>query len=224
MNLKVFFILVLFTGSLSLEAKRVVGYIVTNQSDTIHGTVNLILPFDQTTANIIIREYNSDDLHLRIRFRQVGTPRFKWYYPEQIKGFGFKYQGVSYYYRSFAIYQQSLVKAERKRKRFLCLQYSGSVDLYKDLIIQGAVTASTPLYTRSPYSTTYDYYLYSSRMGLIRAVKCKDTKTVKDLLRQFGFMEAFLEQVPDNATFKNIKEYLKAYDLWVARNFPGKVT
>lgn len=109
------------------------GYIVNNDSDTIHGRIQLSR-FDQVTGGFILNGgIDEESLHSRVYFAKATERKFSVYYPEMILGFGFEYKSVKYIFRRVVVQRKSIFKSEKQQYRFMRLLYTENGESrYKD--------------------------------------------------------------------------------------------
>jgi hypothetical protein len=199
----------------SVLASKVRGYIIRNSSDTIFGEVKVSF-FDIYTGGIVFYGINLEQLHSTLYFRENNKNRFKAFTPNEISGFGFIYKSINYRFKTFVIESKSIVKSERKRLRFLNLIYQGKIAVYKDIVRkENYIKTSIPFDKVIDY---YDYYLFDDKHGLKRAIWTKEYKTLKDLFRYYEIDQKFVEQLPADARFKDIKVILHEYETWKKNN------
>ena len=67
------------------------------------------------------------------------------------------------------------------------------------------------------YQIFTDYYLYSPDKGLFKVDNSR-YKNIIDLLKEVQVDNRFIELVPENICFENIKLVLKIYDSWIFLN------
>jgi hypothetical protein len=109
------------------------GYIVSLQSDTIYGWVQLS-QFDQMTGGLVLKGIEEESFHSRVVFIPKGRKRFKTYFPEMLSGFGFKYNSTDYIYQQIIVQRKSIFKSETQQYRFVRLVYEGNDGVrYKDV-------------------------------------------------------------------------------------------
>ncbi len=217
MNKHFWSLLFILTGLLGTTencfGKNVPGFIVTNNSDTIFGTVQ-VSKFDQLTGRLILDGYETQSFYSRVVFKSSNQKQFLNYYPENISGFGFSDKYGNYFFKSFKIKHKSIFENGRERYEFLCLIYKGTFELYESLYFVENMYVNQRF---EKYITNTDYYLYSDIKGLVK-VDNAQYKKITDLLREAGLDNRFIEVVPENIRFENIKSLLKIYDSWIFLN------
>jgi len=129
--------LILFFALVGLSAaarsENAYGYIITLNSDTIHGIVQLS-HFDQVTGGLILTGIEEESFHSRVVFIAKNEKRFKAYFPEMILGFGFIYKSVNYDYRRVIEQRKSIFRNDRQQYRFMRIEYNkADVVSYKDV-------------------------------------------------------------------------------------------
>ncbi len=193
-----------------ISANQVPGYIVTLKNDTICGTI-------QAHDNIFlfrvgIFDTDQNCFNSKVSFKANNDTKFRTFYPEDIREFDFGFKGVHYIFKSFQIERNSMTESESKQNRFLCLLYKGYIELYQDNLF---VTNQNMTRTESPEISFTDFFLFSPTKSLIKVQKTDRYNTVRDLLAEYNFDERFIQGIPDNLNFKDIKNVLKLYDLWL---------
>lgn len=202
------------------SAINVNGYIITENSDTVFGTIQL-QKFDQVTGNLVINGFDREILHKKLSFKSVKDKKYKTYLPETISGFGFNYEKERYVFQSFTLERKSLVKRERFQSRFLCLVYRGSLSLFKDIKSYNFDPSNI---TRNYNSYTYsEFFLYQPSVGLIKVEITDKISSIKDLLRQFNCNELFVQKLKENIRISNILDVLKTYDQWLSNQHSGMI-
>ncbi len=81
-------ILLTLSETVSAQLNPVDGFIITNDGDTIYGTLDYLSP-----------SKNSEECH----FQKAGEDVFRLYKPQEIKGYRFKSDGVYYVSRTFSV-------------------------------------------------------------------------------------------------------------------------
>ena len=195
------------------EAKRVPGFILTENADTLYGEI-IVYKFDRITGGWIFNGINLEYFHFEVSFKAYNNNRFQTFKPEDILGFGFTYKSIDYIFCRFIIESKSIMKNERKRYRFLNLIYNGKVSLYKDLI---RVNSPTYDLTKCGSYLYYDYYLFDNLVGLKKVQIINDNKFLFDILNLYDFEKDYLDRIPVKANFKDIKMILEEYDSWRAK-------
>jgi len=114
----VLFLLVVIVNK--VEAKKLKGFIVTEQNDTIYGSIK-VNKYNPRTGAYYFFQINLESCYSQIYFKQEGKPRFKLYTPDQIKGYSFNFKDQDYYFHSFLIQSKSIVRSEQSRYAFLIL-------------------------------------------------------------------------------------------------------
>lgn len=196
-------------------AIKVSGYVVNNVCDTILGTVKLST-FNDINGALIFNDFNKEQLHFQVFFKENGNRRFKRYTPEDILAFGFKYEEKIYTYQSFEIAMNSLLNSADTRFRFLRLLCSSPIMLYLDLVRMDNYSG-TPLNGVQAYSyqTHVDYYLYNKKVGLMRAIPSHDFNRLIRLLKHYDVHPDFIEVLPGKYRTKDIPEILRKYKQWL---------
>jgi len=192
-------------------AMNVPGYIITANSDTVHGMVKLT-KFSQATGGLMMSGFDRDILHLSVSFRPDSGKEYQTYTPDMIRGFAFTYETHDYYYKSFLLDYKSIFPNEKQVYRFLMLVRRGNIDLYQDVNYANNPAGNN---LQGTYAT-YSYFLYTPSKGLLRVEMTDQARTVQDLLFQYGVDIRFIKEIPDNANFKDIRKILDDYDHWVS--------
>lgn len=203
------FVLLLF--SINSNAADVRGYIISQNLDTIYGTIELP-EINQTTGAVYIKGYDEEAISRRMKFKSDNENSFHNYTPKDIVGFGFAYQSRTYVFERFLLKYKSLAFSESGQYKFLNLIHKGNLSLYIN-----------PRYWILPTSNDlgneltvyYEFYLYNDANGLVRVEKNKYTKTVRDLLLRFNVNKEFIDELPSYADFSNIQVILLNYDEWL---------
>ncbi len=209
----------LFIGLISIysnsEAKRLPGSIITENSDTIVGTVKMYL-FNRITGNLIINGIDLELYHYEVSFKSHDSKGFKTYKPQDILGFTFIYKAEKYIFHRFIIEYKSIVKNERKRYRFLNLLYRDKVSLYSDLIrVNNSGNLKDTHDLTKPVSYKYnEYYLFNNFIGLNKVEVTNNVSSTFELLKLYGIEEKFLYSHIEMLNVKNIKEVFKEYYSW----------
>jgi len=123
----------LFGLNTTVSSENAYGYIITLNSDTIRGIIQLS-HFDQVTGGLILNGIEEESFHSRVVFIAKNEKRFRAYFPEMLLGFGFTYISTDYVYRRVLEQRKSIFKNDRQQYRFMRLVYheEGGVR-YKDV-------------------------------------------------------------------------------------------
>lgn len=203
-----------------VEAKKVPGYIITENLDTIQGQIKLS-KFNLQTGGWYIYGINIEQLHFEVWFRDNKSKRFRSYKATDILSFGFNYRSINYIFRSFTIESNTRVVRQQKRQRFLQLLYNTDLELYRDtksMLSNINYVDFTYNKKRNYLLTYYDLYLYSNANGLTKVELSKNVKTVHQLLRKYNLDKRYVKEIPANTKLKDIKTILVNYDLWLKYN------
>lgn len=188
------------------EAKRVPGFIITENADTIYGKIK-VYSFNRITGGWVFNGIDLELFHFKVSLKEDKIKRFQTYTPEDILGFGFRDKSVDYMFNRFLIESKSIVKNETLRYKFLHLIYIGKVFLYSDMN-----RVNSP---NNPQKIVYDYYLFNDIVGLKRI----DNQTsIFDLLSLYGFEKDYLDSIAKKINKMNIKMILEEYDSWCIEN------
>ena len=194
-----------------ISANQVPGYIVNLKNDTICGTIQA---YDNIFLfNVGIFDTDQNCFNSKVSFKAKNESKFRTFYPEDIQSFEFRFKGIHYIFKSFQIERNSIIASETKQNRFLCLLYKGCLELYQDNLF---VTNHNMTKKESPEMSFTDNFLFSPAKGLIKVQKTDKYKMVRDLLDEYNFDQRFLQGIPDNLNFKEIKKVLKLYDMWLS--------
>lgn len=194
----------------SVQANKAPAYIIKNSTDTIFGEIK-VSNFDIYTRGIVLCGINLEPFHSILYFREINTNHFKAFTPNDISGFGFIYKSINYRFKTFVIESKSLIRSERKRQRFLNLIFQGEIALYTDIVRNDRYSMAGFPYKVIDY---YDYYLFDDKHGLKKAIRTKEYKTLIDLFSHYGIDQKFIEQLPADTRFKDVKYILKEYERW----------
>jgi len=204
----------LFCFNNESHAYKASGYIITEKSDTIYGTVQ-VSRFDQLTGGFLIFGIELESFHSRVVFKGKNDKRFCTYFPEMISGFGFRFQTINYSFRRFKIPYRSIFDSEREQFRFLCLIQKGNIELYKEISFVENLYATT---THERYLTSYNYFLYSPEKGLLKVEMNNQFKSIRDVLNHFEMNDQFIKTIPYDTKFNILNEILFNYDRWLSMN------
>lgn len=202
--------------SYNATAKRTPGYLITNENDTLYGEIK-ISHFNILTGDFLFRNINLDQFHLEVVFRENEARKFNIFKADEILGFGFSHRNQTYIFQSFILTSNTPIKKQKYNPRFLQLFYSGEIALYRDLnriTNYNNRTEAIPILADETF-VFYEYYLYSMHQGLNKVEPKEGINTIADLLYLYKVEKEFIEQLPNSYTFKNIKEILIAYDIWL---------
>ncbi|TLX73074.1 hypothetical protein E9993_16575 [Labilibacter sediminis] len=105
------------------QAKVLPGYIITQESDTIWGSIK-VYTFNRYTGAWVFNGIDLEWCYLEATFKEKGEFWFKTYSPERIKEYGFTYKDQAYIFHSKNISTKSIYKRTRELKQFLNVIYS----------------------------------------------------------------------------------------------------
>jgi hypothetical protein len=194
----------------SVCAKKAPGFIIRHNCDTIFGEVNISF-FDPYSGGFVFYGINLEPFQTQLYFREKNSTHFTLYRPNDISGFGFTYKSTNYRFKTLLIECRSIIKSERKRLRFLNLIYQGQLALYKEIVRKESYfTTGNP----NKLLDYYDYYLYDDKHGLKRVIPTKEFRSLKDIFQFYGLHQKFIEILPSDARFKDVKYFLEEYDMW----------
>lgn len=191
----------------ALEAE---GYIITEKSDTVFGTVKLT---KFQNGRVLLNGFDVESLQYQISFKEKDGRRYKTHFPGSIVGFGFTYEYENYSFTSFIIDYKSVLPADRQRNRFLCRVYKGKLNLYQNII---TVNNPSAFNSNNNFSTYYEFFVQNSSKGLLKVEKTKSIQSLRDLLQHFGVDEKFILEVPLYTDLGDIIKVLQQYDKWLA--------
>ncbi len=223
-SLKLFILsVVLILISNSIEARKVPGYIVTENSDTIYGEIKVTF-FNLVTGGVILDGINLEPLHYEVWFRGFETRRFRKYQSNDIFGFGFKFKNRDYLFHGFTLESKSIFKSEEKRYRFLQLCYIGKVYLYKDLY-----RINNYNYVESNHNskifdntiTTFDYFIFNESIGLTKLGVLNELEDISNLLKRYEFEEEFIKLIKPRSKLISIVKVLREYEIWLHASKPA---
>lgn len=178
-----FLVVILMMINNNSEAKKIPGFIITNDFDTIVGDVRMYL-FNRVSGNINITGIDLETYFYEVSFKELDTKQYKTYKPQDIIGFSFTYNTTKYMFHRFIIERKSIVKKERKTYRFLNLLFKNEISLYSDLnrVYHGNNIKDTHDLSKPPSFMYKDYYLYNNTVGLSKI----NRNTYKELLKLYG--------------------------------------
>ncbi len=128
------FVFALFVaGTFDAEAKRVRGYIITNENDTLQGYLSIYNTTVRTlTISFTKRVFNAEMAFVEAPFKQERHGLYKIYKPDELKEYGFTYKGVPYKFKSFIVKSNTFLLKERNKKHFLLLvEKQNGREIYK---------------------------------------------------------------------------------------------
>lgn len=198
------------------SAKKVDGYIINENQDTIYGKIRL--PWINTsTGAVVLFGFDFESLFRSVSFKGKAGKSYHTFRPNTIYGFGFNYKSSDYFFRSMFLNYKSLFKKEGQEYRFLNLIHHGKVDLYQNIIfIKVPVNYPSSPDERVRSVKIYEYYIWSEPTKLLWVGEDKQNKSIWDLLRKCCLEKEYIQTMPENANFKDIKLLLENYDKWVS--------
>lgn len=124
---RAFLFVVLFSVLFSVRVSALTAraFVVTLQSDTIWGYIQLS-KFDKGSGGYLLSGIDEVGLRSMMAFKADGTSRLKPYYPEDLQGFCFIYDSKIYIYRQQAIQRKSIIPSERTQIKFVKFTCGGS--------------------------------------------------------------------------------------------------
>ncbi len=199
--------------SINGHAKWVNGYIKLNNGETVSGRVNV--PYvNMFSRAIIVKGIDLSHFYYSVRFSDEKKVK-KYYYPGDIKAFGFTTNGMSYHFVSHDMHYNSIVKSERQREQFFNVLYSGKLTLLCHLVPLYYHTPGTYNWTGINMVNSYDYYLYAENKGLTKVEITKPFETLRDILVLYDVDKQFLDTLPDNLDRFDVYDVLRGYDKWL---------
>ncbi|MCB9000887.1 MAG: hypothetical protein H6537_02805 [Bacteroidales bacterium] len=195
------------------------GYIINSAQDTVYGKIKLNR-FSPTTGALYLNGFDLESLSYRIEFKNDSDKSYQTFLPNTILEYGFEYNSCMYIYRSFLLKYNSISAKERTKYKFLRLIYHGSLDLYKNI---NHLNIPTNIITVNNLATYYEYFLVGTSAKTLKVERSNQIRTVRDLLRQFNVYEEYVQEIPENTKFKDIKTVLEIYDRWLSIHHPNTV-
>ena len=145
--------------SVSVFAFSTSGYIITINSDTIYGQIQLS-HFNQVTGGLVLNGIEEESFHSRVVFAKQNEKRFQTYFPEMLLGFGFRYGSINYTFQQAIIQHKSIFKSENFQTRFVRVLYRDSIkSLAKDLFF----TPNPGLKSNNDKYLKYNSYIFNAR-------------------------------------------------------------
>lgn len=190
--------------SLQVNAKKVDSYIITNNHDTVYGSIRLSR-FNLFHNTISLNSYHIEDLFDHIFFKSESDKKFKELLPMDILEYGFVLGSTKYRYISKEIKPGW---GRNKRKFYLQLT-DGVIDVFK---------VSSFLDNRgknlNPYGTRItEYYILSKDNSLVSVFENDRGDSVSGFLMKYLDLDkALLEKVTKDKTFKDIREIALQYN------------
>lgn len=102
-------IFVLVGVSYHAKAKKVPGYLITNENDTLYGEIK-ISHFNILTGDFLFRSVYMDQFHFEIVFRENDTGKFSAFKAGEIVGFRFDHGKQSYIFQRFILTSNTPLK------------------------------------------------------------------------------------------------------------------
>lgn len=220
-NLKLkttFVLMALLIACANASAKRVPGYIVTLEGDTVRGVVK-VPKVNQLTYTLYILGHDMDSFFEKVYFKAANAHRKETYLPGSIKQFGFTYRSDDYCYVSFPVTYQSLVKSEKTLNRFLKQIHKGSINLLMVKDRQRVQMSREDRHLATIYKT--EFFLQHKSMGPVKVSLTDKMPDLKLLLLGFDMREEFVALLPDTLTGSDLPALLADYDAWLAERGIG---
>ncbi|NOQ25846.1 MAG: hypothetical protein GQ564_10835 [Bacteroidales bacterium] len=200
-----------------VEARKIPGFIITENKDTIYGEV-IVSFFNLHTVAVILDGVNLEPLHYEVWFREYEKRRFHNFQAKDISAFGFYFRYKNYLFHSFTLESNSIIEKESKRDRFLQLCYVGKVSLYKDLSRMNMHNINVIIPSIVDYTNSivyYNYFLFDDIEGLTKVEISENIKTISDLLNLYNIEKEFIDLIPKKTKLKDINIVLKKYEFWL---------
>ncbi len=143
------------------EAKKTSGYIITNDKDTIRGTIRLYT-FNRRDGGFNLHNISLEMCFVEIPFRKSDQKKYTIYKPDAIKGYGFTYKGVPYEFSTFLIESKSLSLNDKKQNHFLQYVYNqnnNKVYRHQTYVSKDAEGNLEPKYI---------FYIYNAEKGITK--------------------------------------------------------
>ncbi len=191
-----------------VSAKKFSGYIITNNQDTLEGTIKAFL-CKSSTGEIMINGVDLQAQFENVSIKQNGTKRYKTYLPGEILGFCFSYDNKYIQFHRFKIYTNSIIKNERSNYRFLLLvcKKNMSIFLNQKRIYNNKSFNSTPEALQYSYHLYKDYYLYSKNTGLQRFTN----NNIIEFLKLYGIDDKFIDTYNGPLTLQNFGNIIEDF-------------
>ncbi|WP_430815768.1 hypothetical protein [Carboxylicivirga sp. RSCT41] len=204
--------LTLFMLSVTVFAKWVDGYITLNDGSRLNGRINV--PYvNMESRAILVKGMDLSHFYYSVRFATKETGK-QFYYPEDIKGFGFNNNGAMFHFVSENVHYKSIVRAERERSQFLQVLYKGDLILLSRLVPFYHEIHGMEGWCGVNHINSYDYYLSNAEKGLTRLEVNKSNGSIKDILALYGVHDTFLQSQPDNINRFDVFSLLIEYEQW----------
>lgn len=198
------------------------GYITTNNNEIVKGQI-FVSGNSPFTNAVVFAGIDLEGFYGVVRFKNDMGKIFI-YEPDDIRAFGFSYFGTDYKFVSNLLLFKSLIKSDRARQRFLCLEYKGAVSLFNDCVTLQHDVVGVGGGRNLEYITYHEYYLYSEEKGLLW-VDLRGKANLKHYLIKSGVNEQFIIEYPDVLKVRELQTILKSYDNWlVSRKEEGLST
>ncbi len=211
------FVLTLISCQVS-NAAPLKGYRITQENDTIWGEVKKYY-FNQVQNTVVFNGIDLERYHVEVFFRPLNQSQFKRCTTRDTREFGFTYKNQEYVYRRFELHKKSISKRGRLRPRFLQLVYEGELQLYKNRIRLYDMETAQNINSKRISSVHPELYLYNESQGLQSVAKTSEISDIYSLLSPFDVPSAFLQSVPANYPFKDIRNLLVEYDRWLKERY-----
>lgn len=197
------------------HAKKVPGYIITSDSDTIYGGVKVYISNYHSSYTFSIIGINLESYHTSLRFKPQNKRLYKTYWPEDVKAFSFSHRGTVYTFHSFQLKFKSMFPVGRTVPKFLNLVHDGRVRIYQDMTRRVHEHQDVRRYNLTKTELFYTYYLYNETNGLEVVKQSRTFRTVDELLIYYGIEQEFISSYPKTKRFKDIRYILHDYEIWL---------
>ena len=199
-----------FTSFVSpAHAKKVDGYIITNNNDTIYGAIRLS-KFNLLQNTISISSYNMDELYDHLYFRSSTDKKFNELSPMDILEYGFILDRTQYRYIS----KEVKAKLGTSKRKFYLQLANGDINLFE---------SRTPL-NNQDQSLNHnrmiitEFYILGEDKNLIRVSQNDKDERVSDfLMKNLKLDKETLDKAAKDKTFKDIVEIARVYNNDVAK-------
>jgi hypothetical protein len=190
-------------------AKKLPGFIITNNQDTINGYIK-ISRFDLVDGSYFLNSINLEPLFSMVTFKADDGGPFKNFFPGEIKGFTFHYekQIITFEYKELAV--NSIFASGMNKKRFVRLVYLGKVSMYED--IENVTPGGGP--GHGSYAAS-KFYLFNDTVGMTKLETTKEKKSLKDILGLYITDSEF--DIPADIKLVDIKGLLMQYDHYLTK-------
>ncbi|HEY4788463.1 MAG TPA: hypothetical protein VIH57_20575 [Bacteroidales bacterium] len=190
-------------------SRKVDGYIITNNNDTLYGEVR-ISKFNIAQNTVSLSSYNLDELYDHVYFKPSPGNIFKIYSPMEIVEYGFILDNVPFRYIAKEVKTRM---GYTKRKFYLQVAYGG-IDLFEN---------TSPIDNQDKnHNTTMsvtEFFILCPDNNFVRVSQDDKDEPVTDfLMRYLKLDKDILDKAARNKTFKDIQEIARTYDMITNNN------